>query len=98
MEQMNLDGFNVVELDYENEVYPLPVRDFRPAVYKNGDSFCCLLGPDPQAGIFGCGATVDEAIQEWTRHFRERMAEAGEDDPIATEIRDYKSIDKEDVW
>jgi hypothetical protein len=98
MEQMSLDGLEIVPVNYENEQLPRPVRDFRPAVWKDGDGYCCLLGPGPEQGIFGCGATPDQAMQDWTTNFRRRLAEAGEDDPVVTEIKDYKSMSKDDVW
>jgi len=89
MEQMSLDGLEVIPMDFENEQLAKPVRDFRPAVWKDGEHYCCLLGPDPQQGM---------ALRDWTTHFRERLANADEDDLIAQEIKDFKSMSKDDVW
>lgn len=98
MEQMKMDGLDVVQVDYDNVKYSDEIRTYRPAVYKDGDSFCCLLGPDPQEGIFGCGDSPDDALEDWRNEFHHRLAEAGEDDPIGQEIRDYRSTSKGDVW
>ncbi|MCF6404617.1 hypothetical protein L3C95_17100 [Chitinophaga filiformis] len=98
MQQMNLEGLNVVELNYESADLPKPVRDFKPQVYQDGDSFCCLLGPDPQAGIFGCGPSPTAAMEDWVGHFNDRIKHPSPDDPIATEICDYLTTNKKDVW
>lgn len=37
----------------------------KPAVFRDGDSYCVLYGEDPQTGIFGCGSSVDEALSDW---------------------------------
>lgn len=87
-----------IEVDYEDPGYPQPVRAFRPAVYKEKEGYCCILGPDIHTSIHGCGPTVFEAMQRWTQAFDKRLATAGEEDVIVTEIRDNLSIQKKDVW
>lgn len=37
----------------------------KPAVFRQGDSYCVLYGPTPQNGIFGCGSSIDEALTDW---------------------------------
>jgi hypothetical protein len=59
---MNLAGLEAVAIDYEAPDLPASVKEFRPAVFKDGPWVCVLLGPDSQAGIFGCG---DVAVSEW---------------------------------
>jgi len=93
-----MKGLEIVTIDYENKDVPVLVQDLKPQVYKDGDSFCCLLGPDPQAGVFGCGNDVDAALNDWVLHLRERIAKPNPDDAIAMEITDYLSMSKKDVW
>jgi hypothetical protein len=56
-------------------------------VFKEGDAFCCLLGPDPQAGIFGCGNTAYEAVTDWEQHLHDRLAGGNPDDEITRYVR-----------
>jgi len=86
MKQMNMDGLQVVEVNYQSADLPEGVRKIHPVVYKDGDSFCCLLGPDPTEGIFGCGGTQEEAVADWERHMKERVAEHVDGDEVAEEV------------
>jgi hypothetical protein len=86
MEQMKLDGLEVIELNYDDPILPELVRRFKPSVWREGEKVCCLLGPDKQTGILGCGESVEDALQDWTTEFHFRLAEANGDDPIANEI------------
>ena len=69
MEQMRVDQGAVTEIDYEHADVPEPVKQFKPVVFREGNVFCCLLGPDPQSGIFGCGESQEDAIRDWNNHF-----------------------------
>ncbi|MCW3109949.1 MAG: hypothetical protein JWQ09_4455 [Segetibacter sp.] len=75
MEQLNVPEEMKVAIDYENEELPETVKTLRPLVFKEGDGFCCLLGPDPQAGVFGCGQTPREALDDWDKHLHEKVSE-----------------------
>ncbi len=61
-------------MDYESLVLPPLFRQFQPAVFQDGDEFCCILGPDPERGIFGCAATLEQSIKDWEMQARERVA------------------------
>jgi len=37
----------------------------KPAVFRQGDSYCVLYGPTPENGIFGCGISIEEALADW---------------------------------
>ena len=73
MEQMDIDKMAKIDLNYNDPDLPAPVRQFKPVLFKEGDSFCMLLGPDPQEGIFGCGNTANDAIQDWEHHFNDEI-------------------------
>jgi len=40
-------------------------RKLSPAVFKYENNFCVLYGENAQTGIFGCGASVEEALIDW---------------------------------
>jgi len=87
MEQMNTKGLDVVHIDYEATDTPESVQQTHPVVYVSGDSFCCLLGPDPNTGIYGCGKTVQQALMEFDRLFQERLANPVKGDPVSEFIQ-----------
>jgi hypothetical protein len=88
MEQMKMTGLETVTIDFDHDNIPASVKEFRPAVFKDGDSFCCLLGPDPQEGVFGCGSTAREALADWDVHLRERAKQPKDGDPLDEYIQD----------
>lgn len=58
---------DIVNVDYSQ--YDEATRLISPTVYKDGDSFCCLSGDDPESGAFGCGDTPDAAIRDWRQAY-----------------------------
>lgn len=99
MEQMNMQGMEVINFNFEDTSLPGPVRELRPAVYKQGDGYCVILGPDLQHGISGCGNTPQAALENWNKHLQERIktADAG-DDLLLQEIIDYLNTKRANVW
>ena len=71
MEQMSMDGREVLAMDYHSRKLPGNVQKLKPSIYKDGDFYCCILGPDPQSGIFGRGSTPEEAIFNWESQLRD---------------------------
>jgi len=71
---------DVINTDYNAEDLPESVKKYHPVVYKDGDEYCCILGPNPQDGIFGSGSNVQEAVMDWDSHYRDYMADADEED------------------
>ena len=74
-------------LDYEGAEVPATVQLFKPVVYKDGTDYCCLMGPDPQIGVFGCGETPEEAVEDWADDLEERLQKQDPDDEVAQYIR-----------
>jgi hypothetical protein len=55
MKQMELPpGMN--SIDFSNLNVPPEVRVLQPLLYKEGDKFCAVLGPDPQEGFCNSAA------------------------------------------
>lgn len=64
----------------------------RPVVFKEGNGYCCLLGPDPQTGVMGCGDTPEAAIADWDARLRVHLANAGDDDVIVKHVQDFMGV------
>jgi hypothetical protein len=92
MRQMNLGGLQAVPVDYEAADIPPSVKEFKPAVFKDGPSFCVLLGPDPQTGVFGCGDTTDDALVDWDKHLQERARNPKDGDDLDEYIQDTLAV------
>lgn len=82
MKQMHVDPSSVISVPLTGAAKAL-----HPIVFKEGDSFCALLGPDPQAGVFGCGSTPKSALTDWDEHLKEHLATAGDDDEIVQHVK-----------
>ena len=87
----------LIDIDYEGKDIPASAKEFRPAVYKDGDSFCVLLGEDPQAGIFGCGETTKAALEDWENHFNDRLQSHLQGDELVQYIEDTRKTSKKDM-
>jgi hypothetical protein len=96
MEQMNIPKDQIVQVEYLGASEVL-----KPVVFKEGDSYCCLLGPDPQAGVFGCGDTPMEALSDWDANLQARLRSADPSDPVVKYVREVvdksRSITFEDL-
>lgn len=77
MQQMSVDPSQIVTVEYSDAAILL-----KPVVFKDGDSFCCILGPDPQMGVFGCGNTPEEALEEWNDQLKLRLKRSNQDDEV----------------
>ena len=98
MKQMAIDESLIVPLDYEVPGLSAAIRQFKPILYKEGELFCCILGPDLEQGIYSCGATEDEALKNWDAAFKDRLKSKGEDDELAQYLKDTLATSKNDVW
>jgi hypothetical protein len=87
MKQLTVPDEMKVDINYSDNELPESVRTFQPLLFKEGNSYCCVLGPDPQAGIFGCGDTPIHALQDWDKHLKEYEAR-GENDEVAMYIQE----------
>jgi hypothetical protein len=57
---------DIVDLNFEDRSLPEAVRMFRPVVWHDEFSICVLLGSDPEFGVFGCGDTLEKALNDWS--------------------------------
>jgi hypothetical protein len=98
MEQFNVPEEKKINIDYENAGHPDSVKTFRPLVYKEGDSYCCALGPNPKQAVIGRGDTVEQALADWNKQLQERIKNPGEDDEVALYICDTLKASVNKVW
>jgi hypothetical protein len=98
MEQMKIDEAAQLKIDMDSENIPASVKEFRPVVFKEGNAYCCILGPDPQTGVFGCGQSPAEAMQDWDRHLKDLIEKRPEGNPVAEYVTDTLAASKNRVW
>lgn len=98
MKQMVIAEDMIIPLNYDSPGLSSAVKQFKPTLFKDGESFSCVLGPDYEQAIIGSGITEDEAIKNWGIAFKERLKSKGEDDAVAQYIRDTLATSKKDVW
>ncbi|MFI5453410.1 hypothetical protein ACHMWN_14785 [Pedobacter sp. UC225_61] len=80
MNNRDFDSFEKVEFNFDQEWVPKKAQKLRPHLYKDGFAYCCVFGPDPQVGIYGCGDSPEEAIMDWADDLDQRIAAlTGED-------------------
>jgi hypothetical protein len=97
MKQMDVPAEMKIEMNYEDADLPEAVKTLKPLVFKDGDSFCCLLGPDPQEGVFGCGPTQQEALNDWEANMRKRIIYHKAGDEVAQFIEDNLNASAKDI-
>ena len=98
MQQIVIDEELIVPLDYESPQLSKAVKQFKPTLYREGEAFVCVLGPDKEQAIYGHGVTEDEALKNWGEEFKERVKSKGENDVVAQYIKDTLATSKKDVW
>jgi hypothetical protein len=86
MKQMDLPEEMKEKIDFSDVNLPLTVRILKPLVYKDGDSFCVVFGPNPTEGVYGCGETANEALNDWNEHVKERIKNPELNDEVANYI------------
>jgi hypothetical protein len=87
MEQMKPEGYEVVAIDYSDPTIPESVQQTRPLLYIDGDAYCCILGPNPETGIFGRGPSISEALDNFDRQFQKLAANPIAGDPVSEFIQ-----------
>jgi hypothetical protein len=95
MEQMKIDPRSRIEIDYNDWPLTTATQKLQPVVFKEGDSFYCLLGPDPIEGIFGCGTTAYEAVTDSEQQLHDRLASDKPDDRVASYVKDTLKINEQ---
>jgi hypothetical protein len=83
MKQLDVPNGMKVSINYNNETLPQSAHTLAPLLFKDGNSYCCVLGPDRHAGISGFGDTPVKALWEWDKNLKLRVLEHREGDDVA---------------
>nr|WP_315419652.1 hypothetical protein [uncultured Pedobacter sp.] len=78
----NIDPDSIIKIKKEGVAAALD-----PTVFKDGDSYCCIFGSDPQSGVFGCGDTPEEALIDWDKNLRTHLSCAGDHDEVVEYVK-----------
>lgn len=95
---MNVEESMKVNIDFTAPDLPASARRLEPLVWKEGDSYCCVLGPDPEEGVFGCGDTPQEALADWDEHLAEHLATTTDENEVTRYVKDILRADDTEVW
>jgi hypothetical protein len=82
MEQMNVSEEQKIGFDFSRFRLPQYVNQLHPLLFKDGNTYCAVLGPDLMSGIYGCGDTPEDALIDWNDHLRERLRHPDAGDPV----------------
>jgi hypothetical protein len=83
MDREAFEKLQPIAIDFSGDWAPEKAKKLKPEVFKDGDSYCCLFGPDPIVGIFGCGNTPEEAVLDWDKDLHKRIERLTEGDDAA---------------
>lgn len=98
MEELKVKATQKISFDFSRFRLPQYVAEFKPLLYREGDQYCALFGPDIEAGIFGCGNTPEDALIDWNDHLREKLRSPDFNDPVIQYITDMISIINRNVY
>jgi len=98
MEQMIMDQSAIVDIDFTAADVERTLKTLQPVVFRDGEQYCCHLGPDLEQGVIGKGESPEKAIEAWKAALKQRVETAGEDDELANFIKDALNFSKNDVW
>jgi hypothetical protein len=85
MKQFDVNDAMKIPIDVNDTEIPESAKLLKPLLFLEETheprAYCVVLGPDPQAGIFGCGDTPTEALWDWDNHLKEFIEnhEAGDE-------------------
>lgn len=95
MEQFQVPPYmEVIELDYKNQTHPRSIELFHPVVFRDGNTYCVLLGPNRETGVFGSGKTQEEAVIDWELQLREKINAEESDDEVGSYIQEVIAAEK----
>ena len=97
MKQLEVPSEMKVDIDFDDKKVPESARTFQPVLFKDGDSYCCVLGPDPQQGVFGCGKTPIAALKDWDKSLKQRMKANDKNDEVSLFIHRVTNPDDDQM-
>ena len=98
MKQLDVPDEMKVDVDFSSNELPESAKVLMPLVFKDGGLYCCVLGPDRQNGVFGCGDTPTKALKDWDKSLQKRKAIKDPDDEVAFYINETLNRRKDLNW
>ena len=95
---MIIDQEALVDMDFTAADVDRILKTLQPVVFKDGEQYCCHLGPDMENGIMGTGSSPEAAIEDWKAALKQRVQNGAEDDELANFVKDSLNSSKNDVW
>lgn len=95
---MIIDQEALVDMDFTAADVDRILKTLQPVVFKDGEQYCCHLGPDMENGIMGTGTSPEAAIEDWKAALKQRVQNGAEDDELANFVKDSLNSSKNDVW
>jgi hypothetical protein len=83
MKQMKINSDSIIDIEFDGVAKLL-----NPIVFKEGNSYCCILGADPQIGVFGCGDTPQDAVNDWDNNLKEHLSKSDSDDEVVAYVKE----------
>ncbi|HWV72995.1 MAG TPA: hypothetical protein VN040_14840 [Pseudosphingobacterium sp.] len=83
MEQLDIPLELRLPINYQAHNISGLVKHLRPVLFRKGEIYCCLLGPDTESGILGIGNSPQKAISDWERKVADRLSQDSKDDRLA---------------
>lgn len=83
----NMEALEPISFDFGQTGLSDKTKKLKPQVYRDGDAFCCIYGPDPVVGIFGSGETPLQAVKDWETDLEHRIERLTEGDHAAHHAR-----------
>ncbi|WP_143053949.1 hypothetical protein [Parapedobacter koreensis] len=98
MKQMKVAEDRIIQLNYEDKAVSLLIKELQPVVFQKNEGYCCVLGPDTQAGVAGYGDTIQEALANWEDAMKRRMRNPDDRDEVALYAIDMLQASNKKVW
>lgn len=98
MEQLNVDAYKKVSMDYNQGALPKSAGILQPLVYNENGQYHCLLGPNTETGIYATGNTPEDDVIEWDVQLKARLSTAAEEDKPNQYVKDVYKAKNTKVW
>lgn len=88
MQQFDAPEESKIEIDFDRPGIPYTASLLQPVLFKNGNKYCCIWGPDLEKAIVGFGESPEKAIQDWDHVLAKRVDMLKADDMVGMEAKD----------
>jgi hypothetical protein len=90
MKQFDVNDAMKIPIDSNDNDIPESAKILQPLIFleetNEAKAYCVVLGPDPQAGVCGCGNSPKEALWDWDNQLKEFIENHETGDQVAAYI------------